>query len=413
MTYWEKKIIDAFIGHYFASASEIEERSVLRLRSSVFFPNFNTVASDEKESYLEAAESLQRKGIVKLSWEKWGRGERLKTLSCENFEMLFEEAGRPFPKTEGERIRAMLGEKAEALKNAPASMNGESSSSKKVLAFLEFFSLHFGPREIGRGFDQRTMEDFVRLFEFLVNPSQLEKITTRALSILLYRDSKRLENLLALCKPLFSKAEKSVSVPDLSFLERSYPETMISGKIIIEYKNETTPLVNDDGHILGLPLEHAEEIAGIQLISDKKEKTVLSIENKETFYALGTPQKTNSSGYDCFLYIGGYSNRAATALVKTLAASGFSIYHAGDLDPDGILILQHIMDTAGKPVTPVRMDAVTFDRYQAWARTLTISMLGQTKKVRDATKAIPGIADLLRRIKETGLGVEQEIIDYR
>ena len=409
MTSWEKKIIDEFISHYFYSASETgEERNVLRVRSSMLFPNFDASRHDEKESYLEAAESLQQKGIIKLNWEKRGRGERLKTLSCENFEKLFEGAGRPYPQTEAEKIRVMLGEKVHAFREAAA-------NPSKITAFLEYLSLHFGPREIGQGIDQHTMEEFIRLLEFCSGSVQREKVTTRALSILLYRDSKYLENLLALCGPLLSRAQKTVSVPDLSFLERSYPETMIAGKIIIQYKNQNPPLVNAGGHILGLPLESAEAIEAIQLVSEQKEKTVLTIENKETFYALGSPQKHGKdlSRYDCFFYIGGYFNRAAATLVKTLALSGFSFYHAGDLDPDGVLILQQIHDVAERPVIPVRMDAVTFDKFLDWARPLSKSMLRQIGKIREDTRAIPELAGLLRRIEETGMGVEQEIIDYR
>jgi hypothetical protein len=228
-----------------------------------------------------------------------------------------------------------------------------------------------------------------------------------------------------LFKPLLSRAGKIISTPDLSFLERSYPETMISGKIIIEYRNNKIPLINSGGHILGFPLENTKEISTIRPISENSEKTVLTIENKETFYALGSPQKQNVSlqkrsdeytkfsHFDCFLYVGGYSNRAADTLVKVLAASGFSFYHAGDLDPDGILILQNIQDIAEKPVTPVRMDAGTFDKYKAWARTLTKPMLRQIGKIREKTRAIPELAGLLQRIEETGLGVEQEIVDYR
>ena len=59
------------------------------------------------------------------------------------------------------------------------------------------------------------------------------------------------------------------------------------------------------------------------------------------------------------------------------------------------------------------MDAATFDQYQVWARSLTKPMLRQIEKIREETKALPGLTDLLRRIEETGLGVEQEIVDYR
>jgi len=410
MTAWEKKIIDAFIDHYFVSAPEMgEDRRTLRLRSSIFFPNFDTAHPDEKESYLDAAESLEHKGIVKLRWEKRGKRERLKTLSCENFEALFAQAGKPYPRTEAEKIKTLLCEKAAALKEAQA--------AEELIASLEYFSQHFSPREIGQGLNQKTMEELIRLLEFSCESAKIEKITTRALSILLYNDSKRLENLLALCTPLLLRAQKAVPSADFSFPERSYPETMISGKLIFEFKNSSTPMTNAEGLILNLPLESAQAIESIKPISEKSEKTVLTIENKETFFALGSLRKNETSEklsrYDCFLYTGGYPNRTAAALIKTLASSGFTFHHAGDLDPDGILILQHIQEIAKRPVTPIRMDTAAFDQYRAWARPLTKSMLRQTEKIREETRAIPEIADLLRRITETGLGVEQEIVDYR
>jgi len=424
MTDWERKIIEEFISHYFNSASETgENRSALRVRSSLLFTNFDASHPDEKESYLEAAESLQRKGIINLNWEKRGKGERIKTLSCENFEKLFEEVGRPYPKTEAEKIRNMLSEKVHAIRESepkPVTLSSamtdkDALQKEKITAFLEFLSMYFSPREIGQGINKHIMEDFISLMEFCSGHLKQEKLTTRALSIMLYRDSKRLETILTICSPFLTRIQKNVPIPDLSSLERSYPETMIAGKIIIQFKNQKQPLVNAGGHIIGLPLESAESIETIQLVSEKKEKTVLTIENKETFYALGSPQKHGKdlSRYDCFLYIGGYSNRTTEALVKTLAASDFSFYHAGDLDPDGILILQHIQELAEKPVVPVRMDAATFDQYKAWARPLTKPILRQIEKISEKTRNNSELAGLLRRIEETGLGVEQEIIDYR
>jgi hypothetical protein len=210
-------------------------------------------------------------------------------------------------------------------------------------------------------------------------------------------------------------------VPALSFLERSLPDAMISGKIIFEYQNGSLPpLINAAGLILGFPLQSAGSIRSIKTIDEKDAPAVLTIENKETFYALGDPQNRAQgerpdrglSRYDCFLYTGGYLNRAASALIKILAASGFRFDHARDLDPDGILILQNIRDIAEKPVSPLGMDAAVFDRYLPWARPLTGTILNQLRKIREDTRAIPGLADLIRRIEDTGRGVEQEIIDY-
>ena len=422
MTGWEKKIIDACMKHYFTHAPAGEDtRNVLRIRSSIFFSDFDTAAPDEKESYLEAAESLEQKGIIKLVWEKHRKGQRLKTLSCEHFEKLFDEMGKPFPKTEAAKIRTTLNDKAAALRNSPDALNNETAQS--TLALLEHLSANFGPREIGQGIDQQAIEELIRFLEFSFERSRVESITIRALSILLYSDSKRLESLLNICAPVFARAQKNL--PSLCFStegnfdllpRREFPETLISGKIAIHFKNSQTPMVNAGAYIMGIPLESAEEIESIQLISNKKEKTVLTIENKETFYALARAQKHNAQGnlcYDCFLYTGGYPNRAVAALVKTLSASDFSFFHAGDLDPDGILILQSIGELAEKPVKPLCMDAATFDQYSAWGRSLTKPMLRQIEKIREETRAVPDLSGLLKRVEETGLGVEQEIIDYR
>jgi len=213
MTAWEKKITDAFINHYFAfSAAAEDKRSVLRLRSSVFFPDFDSVSSDEKESYLEAAETLERKGVIKLRWLE--KKERLKTLSCENFEKLFLEAGRLFPKNEAEEIRASLEVKLKTLKESPSA--GENI--KKLISVIEYLSRNFGPHEIGQGIDNNRMKDLIRLLEYCSEPAGLENITARALSIQLYQDSKKLERLLAVCKPLLSRAEKIVNVPDFTIM---------------------------------------------------------------------------------------------------------------------------------------------------------------------------------------------------
>jgi hypothetical protein len=412
MNAWEQRIIAAFVEHYFASAPKTgeEKRAVLRLRHATFFPRFDAAGPDEKESYLEAAEALERRGLVKITWEKRGQGERIKTINCADFEKLFAEAGGAYPQTEAEQIRALFKNHAEQFRSCM------TDNAQGLGALLNYLAGNIGPRETAQGINQKAAEDFIRLLEMFLDPARLEKISTRALSILLYRDSKRLENILALFNPLLSRAQKEhIPAPSLSFLERSYPDTLIAGSIILEYKEAgKPPLVNASGLILGLPLESVEPIAAIKTIAEKERPSALIIENKETFYALGSPQKLGIElPHDCFLYSGGYRNQAAAALVRLLAASHFCLYHAGDLDPDGILILQNIRDTAEQPVTPVMMNAAVFDRYLPWARPLGKGALRQLTKIRDDTRAISGIAELIRRIEETGCGVEQEIVDYR
>jgi hypothetical protein len=326
-------------------------------------------------------------------------------------EKLFETSGIKNPKTKAEEIRSLFRDKAAAF-----------SGSGDYSPFLKYLSENFGFSEPGRGINYKAAEDFIYLLEILCSSTRPKNLTTRALSIFLYSDSKRLEYLLDLFEPvLFQIQKQGISTPDISFLGRSFPETLISGKLIFEYEtgahDPQPPLINASGLILGFPLPSIRAIGNIKNIDAKDSPTVLMIENKETFYALAgsknNGQDSDLSHYDSFLYTGGYPNQAVMTMIQTLSDSGFCLYHAGDLDPDGILILQNIMDVTGMPVSPVGMDAAVFDRYLPFARPLTGTMLSQIKKISDDTKAIPGLADLIRRIEETGRGVEQEIVDYR
>ncbi|MDR2094544.1 MAG: DUF2220 family protein, partial [Treponema sp.] len=127
------------------------------------------------------------------------------------------------------------------------------------------------------------------------------------------------------------------------------------------------------------------------------------IENKETFFVLAE----SLPGYTCFLYTGGHPNRAVQALVSLLAKAGFSFSHAGDLDPDGILILQELGNITGKKIRPLGMDAATFDRYRNCGRKLEPTMLRRIALITGETRSLPGMEELIRRIEETALGVEQ------
>jgi hypothetical protein len=218
---------------------------------------------------------------------------------------------------------------------------------------------------------------------------------------------------------IFARAERQgIIIPELSFLDRSFPETSIAGKITINIEGSQV-LNNESGSILTLPLitiQKITSIAGCQPESPTgKTLSVLMIENKETFFTFAA----STCKYNCLLYVGGHPNRAVRALVTILAKSGFTFYHAGDLDPDGILILQELQGivynagiVTGKTVTPVYMDALTFDTYLKHGRKLEPSILQRINLIKDKTRALPGITELIRKIEKTGKGIEQEIIEY-
>ncbi|MDR3248252.1 MAG: DUF2220 domain-containing protein [Treponema sp.] len=417
---WEKRIIQNFVERYFVSLRRAEAsgdasklRNSIRLRTVTLFPTFNEADDDEKESYTEAAQGLAKKKLLHLTYERGVNGKQIKTITCPDLGQLIKKSGADDPRVRAEEIRLILKNTAATWEGALAARGGEGDSRiGESVVFLRQLAEVFSFREVERGMGAKAVEDTLLLFQQFFTPEKLENISTRALSVMLYNDSKRLGYLNKLIKFQLTQIQKQgIAVPDMSFIARSFPEVLISGMIVFDHgeAGDLPPLANASGLVVGFPLESVKQFRAARTLHPKENPTVLIIENKETFFAL-----TRLYGhYDCYLYAGGYINQAVAAMVKLLALSGFCLFHAGDLDPDGILIFQQIQEIAGQPIQPLRMDPATFDRYLPWARPLTPVMIRQLEKIRETTRALPEMSALIRRIEETGRGVEQEIIDYR
>jgi hypothetical protein len=385
---WKKKIVSAFAERALLSG---HERSFLRIRAEKIFPRFDSAPPDERESFLEAAESLEKEGLLSLSWAKRQKGEKLLAASCRDIAALFRLLGS-----------SPQGPVADVRQAAQEEVSFGTFRAEGSAAFLAWLSGHITAADYKHGADEKAVRDFAALCR-----AGHSRITARAFSVSLFSDSKRIETLARIFSPLAGRAERSgVPFPRLVLPERSFPETAAAGSLRFILENGA----EIGGGMVGLPLETVKKIKEIEC----ENKTVLTVENKETFYALcGNSAAENLPAYGCFLYTGGYPNRAASLLLSLLSRRGFSFFHAGDLDPDGILILQEIMRAAEKPVAPVKMDAEIFDRYLPWGRKLFPSMVKNLEKIKAETRALPGIAALILRIAETGRGIEQEIIDYR
>jgi hypothetical protein len=394
MMLWEKRIIEAFMERYPMSAAATGGRP-LRLKAEKLFPDFEIAQPDERESFLEAAEHLEKRGLVSLVWKSRHKGEELRAIVCIAGEAIFAAAGQVSPS-----FRLLRAQDAARHVGQP---------------LFDFIAENIDTFDAVRGLDEQAVIDLTCLISFIEENGNEILCTPRALSISLYTDSKRLELLLSMFNRVLSKAiSPGIVVPDFSSFTRSYPETMVAGNLLFRLRDPTGTdghrLVNEGGNVLGLPLMTVEKICSIRCLrAGKTEFKALMVENKETFYALCSPL----IDIDCLVYVGGYPNGAVQKLISMLAASNFMLYHAGDLDIDGIRIFQEVARCAGKPVTPLRMDVETFNEYSHCARKLEKSMLQNMHLINESVRATLGIAELISRIQTSGLGIEQEIIDYR
>jgi hypothetical protein len=140
---------------------------------------------------------------------------------------------------------------------------------------------------------------------------------------------------------------------------------------------------------------------------------VLSVENKESFYAAcdaaraawSAPLSTRAAPPSALLYTAGHPGSVTARAAALLGESAAAALHFGDMDPDGLLILQELERSSRVPVRPFAMDVDTFSRYEAFGRPLSRHARARLRQVTHA-----GLRSIAKVIHERGIGVEQEVI---
>ncbi len=392
MTESAKRILAVFTDSYPGSA---DYRGGRKLRKSGWVKIFPRIASDvsAKNEFLDAVDELISAGILSAKWKRFREGDELEALYLENPQAAFDALGIPSPFVIAERMLQLLAR--------PEWAGGRLAGLAEYLT-PRLLAGHPVPVK-----DAVELADLSRLFTLTRADAAGRPI--RALSVRLYADSKRLENLLQTADRL-SRAVWGTGVTDELCLYRSYPEAGLALLGRIRFKAGGDPW-HCDGQILSLPSLSVDAIESIEL--DQKQPAVLSIENKETFHILAACLKRQPHslppGTAAVAYTAGHPNAAVIGLLSRCASAGARMYHYGDLDPDGILILQEIRDALAVPLAPWLMTAALHRRYAEYGYALDPAQISRLKQVRPDLP--PESLELSREIGNTGLGVEQEVID--
>ncbi len=340
-------------------------------------------------------ERLERDGIITLIWKRRREGDDLEAAELLAPRKLYERLSLDFPDDLAEKLHASA---------HVAYMTATGRGDPAATALFEYIAGHAD--DLCDRIVPRDIDDADRLFRHPA--SETARLPIRALSIVLYNDSKRLEHLASVLGQLYDRTVRAYYPDHAGFPERSYPEVAVAGSVELIFKDGSA--WNLEPGAVSLSMEAAANLISIQPL--KKSATVtdflcaLSVENKETFHAFAR----NRNGFNFIVCTGGRPNRAVRSVLRALAASGAEVYHAGDLDADGIAILAEVAELCA--ARPYGMDRATFDRYLPYARELDKSLVSRLDSIPAAALLLDGIPELIERIRDSGKGVEQEIIDY-
>ncbi|MBN1525100.1 MAG: DUF2399 domain-containing protein [Spirochaetales bacterium] len=382
---YERAILERFAASFPASAHYREGRPLRFSGWERYFPEITTDAQ-AKEAFLASVESLAAGGVVKPAWKRYRKGDVLDALFLLDSEKLYGLLGRPHPDSIRIGMLTFLDDMAGT--TADEWMAVLQDHCRRLLENREPFPVA----------KAEELADVFRLAACTREAASGHSI--RALSVRLFRDSKRIEKILPAADQLSVTATGEKLSARLG-LERSYPESTIAGDGAVCFSDGRRWDLG--GRIATLPLSTISTVARIEW--PHPSPRILSIENKETFHlACGILRDR----FDGFLYTSGQVNAADRALLALFTTAGASVFHFGDLDPGGLLIYSKIHEVTGGSVRPYLMDMDTYREYLPHGYSITPQAI---KKLDSVT--LPALAPLCMAMRETGLGIEQEVIDLR
>ena len=238
------------------------------------------------------------------------------------------------------------------------------------------------------------------------------EVYVRDLSVRLFRDSKRLEQLKGKLESLLYKygdfPEKDIILEDCGLIKNpSY--IMVKGAISVVVSGQKLDL----GKISGGIAFSSDSLRDIEYISVYGDN-VITVENLTSFSHMND---IKNSG---LVYLGGYHNSVKCDFLKKIYSQNKEIlyYHFGDIDAGGFYIYEHLRRKTGIPFKIYNMDMNILDIYIDYTKELTSNDKNRIMKRIEAytenhikNDEKYGIIRTLNYMLEHGVKLEQEAIE--
>lgn len=398
MNAYEKTMLERLLASY--ERSKISKGQTPKRHTGIHFkfdgktmPRYFSEDSYLYKDDIEASvEKLVKKGFVTIRRNPFSKDLERVTLELDKIEEVYTYLGHKSPNRITREIENVLNGYVDH--KQPVSMIARS--------LLERVQ---DKKSVKRWFDPnrpKDLDDLLKGISFLTENEQ--PVSKRRFSVLLYRDSKRLESLSNRLVNLFSLAGSSFDSSDdmfESFAITSTPTYVhIKGDGVFTIHDMTIDLKKTGNEwILSseqLPHVSCESLEG---------KTVMTIENYTSF-----SDYAPKSGIT--VYLAGFHNRAKTAFLQTIKKDqpDTTFFHFGDIDVGGLRILENLRTKTGIDFKPYLMDTKTFmDHKKAW-RPLDDPERKVLGHMLEEKKYAP-YHELIETMLETGSKLEQEAVD--
>lgn len=363
-----------------------------------------------KSDVVQEAEQLQHKNLIQIKWADGYRGSDIERIRYrledkEKFYALYQQEVDAEFLPKQEKIRLYQ----EFLRNQLAQVKKlwirayyqdllERSENKRKKDLLELLADEKKYAPCFEGLDQLTESVFKRIFskKYWGNTKTFEQ--------------EMQSHVISTAKKFCPDVEKEMddtTVLQQLWIEEYAQELSLKGKLhfCLKEENGSTQEINTECYRFGTTLnsqtlEHAEikEVQNIQKI--------VIFENKANY--ISAPYKDGI----LYLFSHGYFSPKECRFLKQLhqvlknqTSCEVQYFHSGDLDYGGIKIFQYIRKTIFPELEPIQMDVETYEAYQEFTEVIDPETLEKLKRVQDEN---PKLQELIKRLIETGKGIEQE-----
>ncbi|HLI05366.1 MAG TPA: Wadjet anti-phage system protein JetD domain-containing protein [Ktedonobacteraceae bacterium] len=241
----------------------------------------------------------------------------------------------------------------------------------------------------------------------------------RSLSVRLFKNSKRLEELragivyvLRMHEPDAARyGDDEWALLQAHHINRPPERVPLTGPIDLLIRNTSRGRIESETYLRLEPglssISLSEDILRSAVVRACPAKAIITVENLTSFSELLIIRPLDIMA----VHTGGFASPSLTAFLYNIRdyRPGLPFFHWGDLDAGGLRILAHLRRRLGR-VIPLGMDIATFEQRSCYAQPLT-SNDRESLGVLLSEPELADCASLLHHLMKEDLKLEQEAID--
>lgn len=256
--------------------------------------------------------------------------------------------------------------------------------------------------------EAEKMEDYLAVFRGIDNLE--EPMLKRIFSKQYLNNSKKFEKELEkhvlnvarkYCSEITEDMDARTALEQLMIEEYSQ-ELAVKGPLKLKvWKGSEAKRVDISDFVYGTVLNSQTLKHAVVELDQPKLKKIVTIENKANYISM--PYEADTLYVFSHGYFSPLEREFLKKLQRALDGKGVEYYHSGDLDFGGVKIFEYIQKQIFPELQPMLMDVETYEKYEAYAEPIARESLKKLEKV-----DVPILEELVKKMLETGSGIEQE-----